>query len=226
MRILIIEDDIALSKGITYHLKLNNYTVDHCEDGLEGLSLAKQSAYDLILLDRLLPSMDGLIVLKYLRQAHIHTPVIIITALSQLNDTIAGLDAGADDYITKPFEINELLARIRAVTRRPSNIQDNILLSFHDISLNISTLVLVGPTYSYPLSKREGAITELFLRYPHTILSRSQILSKVWGPDAPIEDSNIDNYIYFLRRRLTAVGSELKIITHRGIGYRIEVPDV
>lgn len=224
MRILIIEDDTALCKGMGYHLKKAGYTVDCCYDGADGIHFATQEAYELILLDRMLPTLDGLSLLQQLRRKQIFTPVIMITALSQLQDKVDGLDAGADDYLSKPFEMDELLARIRAVTRRPNQLDTSqALLSFHDISLNLSSLVLSGPDTSYELSKREGLMAEVFLRSPNTVINRNTLLLKVWGPDAPVEESNIDNYIHFLRRRLHTVGSTLQIKTLRGIGYRLEI---
>lgn len=223
MRILIIEDDITLCQGISYHLKKNHYIVDYCCDGLDGLQYAKNSAYDLILLDRLLPSLNGLDVLRQLRTLHIHTPIIMITALSELNDKIDGLDAGADDYIAKPFEIDELLARIRAVFRRSMQVDNSNILSYADVSLNLTTLVLSGPTNSYTLSKRESTLAEILLRSPNSVIPRNIIFAKVWGPYAPVEDGNIDNYIHFLRRRFHTVGSQLQIITQRGVGYRLEL---
>lgn len=222
MRILIIEDDEDLCRGMAYHLEKADYTVDCCSDGESGVHFASQSAYDLIILDRLLPSLDGLSVLSQIRKKGMCTPIIMVTALSQLHDKIDGLDAGADDYLAKPFEIEELLARVRALCRRPVIWKNQDLLSYKDISLNRSTLKLEGPTEAYTLSKREAALAEIFLRNPNIILPRNIILSKVWGPDAPVEEGNIDNYIHFLRRRLHTIGSQLRIKTLRGIGYRLE----
>lgn len=226
MRILIIEDDTSLCKGMAYHLKKAGYTVDCCFDGADGLHFATQGAYELILLDRMLPTLDGLSLLQQLRSKQVITPVIMVTALSELQDKVNGLDAGADDYLPKPFEMDELLARIRAVTRRPNQLDaTQTTLSFHDLSLNLSSLILSGPDTSYELSKREGLMAEVFLRSPNTVINRNMLLIKVWGPDAPVEEGNIDNYIHFLRRRLHTVGSNLQIKTLRGIGYRLEIKD-
>lgn len=226
MRILIIEDDESLCKGLSYHLKNAGYIVDYYTDGLDGLYFAMQATYDLILLDRMLPSLDGISLLNKLRQNNILTPVILVTALSQLNDKIDGFDAGADDYISKPFDIEELLVRVRAVLRRSDQIIQMDTLQYADVTLNLSTLLLTGPTHSYELSKREGTLTELFLRSPNVTIPRNLIFSKVWGPDAPVEEGNLDNYIHFLRRRLHTVGSILQLKTSRGIGYRLENPNV
>lgn len=225
MRILLIEDDEDLSRGITYHLTKAGYEIDGCLDGEDGLHFALQVSYDLIILDRMLPSLDGLSILNKLRAKGIQTPVIMVTALSALHDKVDGLDAGADDYLAKPFEIEELLARVRALCRRPVHWENPECITYLDLSLNLTTLLLEGPTHSCSLSKREAHLAEVFLRSPHLTFSRDLILSKVWGPNAPVEDGNIDNYIYFLRRRLHFVGSQLQIKTLRGIGYKLEAPD-
>lgn len=226
MRILIIEDDEDLCQGMQFHLEKAHYTVDTCFDGEDALHFILQAAYDLIILDRMLPSLDGLSVLKQIRAQGITTPVIMVTALSMLHDKVTGLDTGADDYLPKPFEIEELLARVRALSRRPTHWENESLVTFKDTSLNIGTLNLTGPLRSCSLSKREACLIECFLRSPNIILPRHIILSKVWGPDAPVEDGNIDNYIHFVRRRLHSVGSSLQIKTLRGIGYRLEAPHV
>ena len=222
MRILLIEDDIHLCSGIMFHLKQANYIVDSCHDGLESIHFIEQNAYDLIILDRLLPSLDGISILKQIRAQNIATPVIMVTALSEIDDRVDGLDAGADDYLAKPFAIKELLARIRALSRRPTYVDNLACINYEDISLDLSSCVLQGPIRSCSLSKREAALTEVFLKNPNKILPRNLILSKVWGPDAPVEDGNLDNYIHFIRRRLNTVGSGLKIKTIRAIGYSLE----
>lgn len=222
MRILIIEDDKALCRGITYYLANEGYIVDQCTDGLDGLHFAMQSAYDLILLDRMLPSLDGLTLLQRLRKNNISTPVILVTAMTELTDKINGFNSGADDYISKPFDIEELVVRVHAILRRSNQLVKTDLLSYHDITFTPSTCLLVGPTSSYELSKREGTLIELFLRSPNITLSRNILFCKVWGPDATVEDGNLDNYIHLIRRRLQTVGSTLQIKTLRNIGYRLE----
>ncbi len=224
MRLLLVEDDLNVCHAICLHLKNEGYSVDSVGDGEDALSFIQDTSYDLIILDRLLPSLDGLSLLAKIRQEGIHTPVIMVTALSTLNDKIHGLDAGADDYLPKPFEMGELLARIRALTRRPSRIENQNILTLADISLDLSSSVLTGPKLSCSLSKREAALAEAFFRNPNNILPRSMILSKVWGPYSSVEDGNLDNYIHFLRRRLSTAGSEVKIKTIHAIGYRLEVP--
>ena len=196
--------------------------MDSCFDGEEALYYGEQNIHDIILLDRMLPYIDGALVLKKLRQKGISTPVIFLTALGSLNDKVTGLDLGADDYLVKPFETEELLARIRCITRRPSALSDDDdILSVSDINWYMNEDRLEGPSGSCTLSKREAALMETFLRRKNQTLSRSLLLLKVWGPDSDVEDGNLDNYIHFLRRRLRGVGSHLQIKTIRGIGYRL-----
>lgn len=222
MRILLIEDDEELCHAMAYHLQNAGYIIDSCYDGDDGLHFILQEAYDLIILDRMLPSLDGLTLLSKIRSKGIHTPVILVTALSDINDKVAGLDAGADDYLAKPFVTEELLARVRALSRRPTRWENQKEVNFGDTSLDLSCFILKGPTHTCSLSKREATLAEVFLKNPNTILPRSVILSKVWGPDAPVEDGNLDNYIHFLRRRLHTIGSTLQVKTIRAIGYRLE----
>lgn len=225
MRILIVEDDKDLCLGIQFHLEHAGYTTDICFNGEDALHFILQSAYDLIILDRMLPSIDGLSILQKIRRQAITTPVLMVTALSTLQDKVDGLDSGADDYLTKPFETEELLARVRALARRPVQWKNVNIITYEDTSFNTGTLVLKGPSSTCSLSKREATLAEVFLQNPNMVLPRSVILSKVWGPDAPVEDGNIDNYIHFLRRRFKNVGSTLQIKTLRGIGYRLEAPN-
>ena len=200
MRILLAEDDKELNKALTWQLTAQGYTVDSCYDGEEAIFYGRQNIYDIILLDRI--------------------PVILITALGTLQDKIAGLDFGADDYLVKPFDFEELLARIRCVTRRSPllNAQPDIL-SYHDIAWSCNKMCLTGPGGDTTLSKREGDLLESFLHTPEQILARETLLLKVWGPDTDVETGNLDNYVHFLRRRLKTVGSSLQIKTIRGVGY-------
>lgn len=222
MRILMIEDDKKLCAALQFQLEKEGFGTDMCHDGEEGLALICEQAHDLILLDRMLPGMDGLSVLTQTRARNIHTPIIFITALGALSDRVTGLDAGADDYITKPFAFAELMARIRCLLRRPASYSDNQLLCVGDLTYDTSQKYLRGKGRSCSLSRRESELLELFLRNPNQTLPRSLILSRVWGPDAGVEDGNLDNYIYFLRRRLKTVESGLSIRSVRGIGYRLE----
>ncbi len=219
MHILLIEDDIHLCETLQFQLEQENYTVDVCHDGRDGLDLFLQDAYDIVLLDRMLPTMNGLLVLQKARQSGISTPVILITALGELYDRIEGLDAGADDYIVKPFAFEELTARIRSLGRRSGKWEDDNLLVVSDLNYDASVRLLSGPDNSIRLSGREGRLLEVLLRSFKLVLRREVLLSRVWGVDAEVEDCNLDTYIHYLRKRLSYVGSTLTLKTIRGIGY-------
>lgn len=219
MRILLAEDDKNLNKMLTEQLRNHGFDVDSCFDGEEALYYANQNIHDVILLDRMLPLMEGTDVLISLRKNKISIPIIIITALGTLTDKVTGLNLGADDYLVKPFAFEELLARIQCVTRRSPILNMEQTIRLLDINYDATGNVLHGPLGSNTLSNREGALLETFLRNQNQTLSRSTLLLKVWGPDSDVEDGNLDNYIHFLRRRLKGVGSKLQLKTIRGVGY-------
>lgn len=226
MRILLIEDNIELCTSLSYQLKAEGFELDICHNGEDGLHFIKEEAHDLILLDRMLPRMDGITVLRSTRRLNISTPIILITALGELQDRIIGLDCGADDYIVKPFAFEELTARIRCIFRRPQKWKNSQLLHFGDISYDTALRELTCGPKVCSLSKREGELLGLFLRNRGQTLPRLTILSRVWGPDAGVEEGNLDNYIHFLRRRLTSAGSRLCLKTIRGVGYCLEDTNV
>ncbi len=223
MRILIIEDDKSLAETLRFQLEQQHFETDVCHDGEEGLHFIEQQSHDLILLDRMLPVLDGISVLKITREKNISTPIIFVTALDALNDKITGLDCGADDYLVKPFDFEELLARIRCILRRPPKWEGSKPLTVGDLSYNIEQKKLYCRSLSCSLSAREGDLLEFFLHNPGQTIPRASLLAKVWGPDADVEDGNLDNYIYFLRRRLKSVESALQLKTIRGVGYQLEV---
>lgn len=222
MRILLAEDDRQLNDSLSWHLQEQQFIVDSCLDGEEALFYGAQNIYDVILLDRMLPGMEGCDVLTALRQKGITTPVILITALGTLSDKVTGLDLGADDYLVKPFAFEELLARIRCVTRRPHTLTVNDTFRTADISWQASECILTGPAGSCTLSKKEAALMDIFVHSLGSTLQRSTLLLKVWGPDSDVEEGNLDNYIHFLRRRLQITGSCLQIRTIRGVGYSLQ----
>ena len=222
MRILLIEDDESLCLTLSFWLQQEGFSVDVSRDGAESLLFIRERIHDLILLDRMLPGLDGMEVLRTMRREGIATPVIFLTALGQVGDRTQGLNSGADDYIVKPFVFEELLARIRCVLRRPVSFQNDEMLSFGDIAYEPRTLTLHRGEQSTELSKRLGDLLELFLRNPGQTLPRETILLRVWGMDCDVEDGNLDNYTYFLRRSLRKVGSRLQLATVRGVGYRLE----
>ncbi len=222
MRILIIEDDQDLCRFIALTLEQSGYATDICHTGNDGLFYAQNHPYDAIILDRMLPGLDGLFVLSSLRRQGIRTPVILATALDGLHDRVNGLDAGADDYLVKPFAVEELMARIRAVTRRPGNLQISPSITALGLTLTPGSRRLDFGDMSLTLSKKEAALLEFFLKNPGQTLPRPRILSYVWGLSSEVEDGNLDNYIYFLRRRLKSLDAPIKLTTVHGIGYRLE----
>lgn len=222
MRILLVEDDEKLNQSLAFQLEAEGFMTDSCRDGEEALYYIGEHIHDLILLDRMLPGLSGTQVLKRMREDGNQTPVILITALGTLDDKVTGLDLGADDYLVKPFAFEELMARIRCVTRRPRKLQLSEQLSLGNITYQTKEKLLTGPEKSCSVSGREGALLETFLRSPGQTLSRTVLLTKVWGMDSDVENGNLDNYIHFLRRRLKTVGSSVRIQTVRGIGYRLE----
>ena len=223
MKILIIEDDTELAEAMRFRLEKEDFTVDICHDGEEGLYYMQENMYDMVIMDRMLPSMNGTDVLRTARKAHISTPVIFLTALGELNDKVTGLECGADDYMVKPFAFEELLARIRCIMRRPGKWDDSALLKLGDISFDPAANRLSKASKECTLSRREGDLLEVFLRNPGQTLPRAMLLSRVWGLNADVEDGNLDNYIHFLRRRLKAVNSTLSLKTVRGVGYQLDV---
>ena len=222
MRILLVEDDEKLKNSLAFQLQQEGFIVDTCSDGEEALYYIEQNIHDLILLDRMLPYLSGTDVLSKMRGGNNQTPVILITALGTLDDKVQGLDLGADDYLVKPFAFEEWTARIRCIPRRPRKMELTGQLAFGDIVYRPEDNMLTGVSGACSMSRREGDLLEVFLRNPGAPLSRTLLLTKVWGPESDVEDGNLDNYIHFLRRRLKTVGSRVPIRTIRGIGYQIE----
>lgn len=218
-----MEDDLALCDVLAFHLKYEGYVVDECHDGEEALHIMLQKAHDLVILDRMLPGMDGLTALAAARKKGFAGAVLLLTALGELGDRVAGLDAGADDYLVKPFATEELLARVRAIARRPPKwTNSESLVTCADLELDMSGFSLKGPAETAVLSKREAQLLETLMRSFGKTLPREIVFARVWGADAVVEDANLDSYIHFLRKRLAAVGSHAKIATVRGKGFRLE----
>ena len=200
MKILLIEDDIDLSETMKFQLEKEGFQTELCHDGEEGLYLLMEQEHDLVILDRMLPGMDGVTVLKKARQVGVATPVIFLTALGELTDRVIGLDCGADDYLVKPFAYPELFARIRCLLRRPGRWNEENLLKIGDISFDPEINSLKCGKKECTLSKREGRLLEVFVRNPGQVLPRAVLLNKVWGLESDVEEGNLDNYIHFLRR--------------------------
>lgn len=222
MNILIIEDDNDLCCIMKTELQKNNFKVDICNDGDDSLFYTNSQTYDIIILDRMLPNKDGIEILNEMRKNNICTPVIMVTAMDTIQNKIEGLDSGADDYLVKPFVMEELFARIRALTRRPSQIINNDTLSFSNISLNINQNILESDSAICTISKRESDLLAFFIKNKSQVLTREMILTRVWGADSEVTDSNLDNFICFLRKRLKTVKSKASLKTVRGVGYRLE----
>lgn len=224
MKLLIIEDDLQLCDGMEKELKKNGYIVDVCHDGETGIQYAlnKDYAYDLAIIDRMLPFVDGLTIIKAMREKEVHIPVIIITGMSALNDRIDGLDGGADDYLSKPFHMDELLARIRALIRRPSELLDFHKLKYADLCLDMENRTIYAKTHSILLTAKETALLTVFIQKPNTLFTREYLLQKIWGSSSDIELGNVDNYIHFLRKRLRELQSCCEIKTVYGAGYKLE----
>ncbi|MEG1844268.1 MAG: response regulator transcription factor [Clostridia bacterium] len=224
MHVLMIEDDRVLCEAMKVCLERAGYQVDLCYDGSDGLKLAQEGAYDILLIDRMLPGLDGTLLISSLRKKGNSTPALMLTALGGIKDRVCGLDAGADDYLTKPFAEDELLARLRALGRRPADFLQTQLLNWHDMTLNLVAKTLSGPIRTCTISAHECALLEAFFRAKGNTVPRSVLFTRVWGADAQVEDGNLDNYVHFLRRRLKKVGSSASLKTTYGVGYRLEVP--
>lgn len=224
MRILIVEDELHLAEALTQILKKHHYSVDAVHDGRSGLDYALSGIYDLLLLDIMMPEMDGISMLKALRQEGVSTPVILLTAKGEITDMVAGLDHGADDYIAKPFSSEELLARIRAALRRKGEVIPDDALKFGDIELNTANLKLSINGKEIKLNLKESELLELLILRKQAVTSKEQIIEKLWGFDSEIEHNNVEVYISFIRKKLTFLNSAIRISTIRGVGYVLEVP--
>ncbi len=223
MRILIVEDEKHLAEAVAQILKRQNYTVDVVHNGEDGLDYGLSGIYDLIVLDIMLPKMNGIDILKNLRKEGIFTPVILLTAKGDISDRVIGLDSGADDYLPKPFATEELLARIRALSRRKADIQMEDDLSFGDVKLNPATLMLSREEQQIKLTLRESELMEYLMIRKGLITSKELIIEKLWGYDSEAEHNNVEVYISFLRKKLQFLKSNVVVTTTRGVGYSLEV---
>ena len=222
MRVLIVEDEARLASSLQDLLELNGYAADIAHDGESGLDNALTGIYDVILLDVMLPKLDGFSLLRRLRGEGDSTPVLMLTARDQVSDKVEGLDCGADYYLTKPFEPQELLACIRALTRRQPELRDPDLVSCGDLSLDKRLFTLSCGTRSVRLSRKEYDLMELLMRNQGLIVTKESLLVKVWGYESDAEDNNVEVYISFLRKKLDHLHSTVKIRTIRMVGYCLE----
>ena len=222
MRLLLVEDEKQLSEALQQILIRNKYSVDAVYNGDEGLDYSLTGVYDVIILDIMLPKLNGLEILKMIRRRKISTPVILLTAKDSVEDKILGLDSGADDYLPKPFSPDELLARLRALTRRNGDFINENILEFSDIKLNLSTYDMEVNDNSITLTQKEFEILKFFMQRPKLVVSKDDLITKLWGFDSDVEHNNIEVYISFLRKKLAYVESDVKITTIRRVGYRLE----
>ena len=222
MRILIVEDEVRLASTLQDLLELNGYTADICHDGESGLDNALSGIYDVVLLDVMLPKRNGFSVLRELRAAGNTASVLMLTARSEVSDRVEGLDCGADYYLTKPFEPKELLACIRALTRRQSDLRNPDLLEYGDLRLDKNSFALLCGDRSVRLSRKEFNLMELLILNRDLVLTKETMLLKLWGYESEAEDNNVEVYVSFLRKKLTHLHSRVRIKTIRMVGYCLE----
>ena len=223
MRVLIVEDEVRLASTLQDLLELNGYTADISHDGESGLDNALSGIYDVVLLDVMLPKLDGFTVLRRLRAAGNATPVLMLTARSELGDRVEGLDCGADYYLTKPFEPKELLACIRALTRRQPELRNTDMLEYGDLKLEKNSFTLSCGDHSLRLSRKEFDMMEMLMLNRELVITKENLLLKIWGYESDAEDNNVEVYISFLRKKLRALHSAVQIRSIRNAGYYLEV---
>lgn len=222
MKILIIEDEYSLADAIAETLQKENYTTKIITNGEDGEDEALTNLYDLILLDVMLPKKDGFEILRKLKMEKISTPVIMITAKSEMIDKLNGLENGADDYITKPFHMRELIARIKIVLRRNTNIENDSVLEYGDLSLNLSTGIMSSNENEISINGKELELLETLMLNKNQIVTKEMLISKIWGFDSTAEYNYVEVYACFLRKKLKLLKSKVKIKAIRGTGYKLE----
>jgi len=222
VRILIVEDEVRLASTLQDLLELNGYTADICHDGESGLDNALSGIYDMILLDVMLPKLDGFSVLRELRAAGSSVSVLMLTARSDVDDRVQGLDCGADYYLTKPFEPKELLACVRALTRRQPDLRNPDLMEYGDLKLDKSSFALLCGDRSVRLSRKEFNLMELLVLNREVVVTKETLLLKLWGYESEAEDNHVEVYVSFLRKKLNHLHSQVRIKTIRMVGYCLE----
>ena len=220
MRILYAEDEVALARAVAKILEKNNYTVDVVHNGMDALDYLQSGNYDIAILDVMMPKMDGILVLRRLRSMGISTPVIMLTAKVEIDDKVLGLDSGANDYLTKPFDTKELLARIRVLTRGTRPVDSTI--QFGNISLDRATFALSSPSGSFRLANKEFQMMEILMSNPRNLVSSEQFMEKIWGYEANAEINVVWVYISYLRKKLNALHANIQIRSIRNAGYTLE----
>ncbi len=224
MRVLLAEDEQEMSNALVMILKHNNYSIDAVYNGADALDYGLSGKYDVIILDIMMPQLSGLEVLAKLREKGIHTPILMLTAKSQIEDRIRGLDMGADDYLSKPFAMGELLARVRAMTRRKAEFTPN-LIQLGNISLNKESYELSNLDVSIRLSNKEFQMLEMLMNNPKRLISTEQFMERIWGYDSEAEINVVWVYISYLRKKLESLGATVKLKAVRGVGYTLEEKD-
>jgi len=222
LRILLVEDEIRLAEALEQILKKQGYIVDVTHDGTTGRDTAETGIYDVIILDRALPGVEGVEILKYLRTKRITTPVIFLTAKDTISNRVEGLDAGADDYLVKPFSKDELLARVRALSRRSENLQTSDTLCVGSLCLDMRSFEVSISEENIKLTATEAQLLELLMRNEGQVLTKEQILDRVWGFDKDVEIKNVELYIFYLRKKIPFKKGGVAISTVRGIGYSLK----
>ncbi|HIY12139.1 MAG TPA: response regulator transcription factor [Candidatus Agathobaculum merdipullorum] len=221
MRLLLAEDEKALSKALVTILERNNYSVDAVDNGQDALDYLEADNYDGVILDIMMPKVDGITVLKTIRSKGNRIPVLMLTAKAEVDDKVLGLDAGANDYLTKPFHTQELLARIRAMTRTQTA-QTDSRLQMGNVTLDCATFELSTPAGSFRLANKEFQILELLMRNPHSLIASERLLEKIWGYDSEAEINVVWVYISYLRKKLSALRADIQIKATRNAGYSLE----
>ncbi len=221
MNILVVEDEISLADSLAEILKRNKFSVDTVFDGEDGMTYCRSDIYDCIILDVMLPYHDGYEIVRTMRREGVSTPVLMLTAKSDIEDKIHGLDCGADDYLTKPFATEELLARVRALTRRKGEMSLDVL-EFGDLQLDLQSYSLVRGEKRMHLSLKEYQIMQMLMNNPKQILSKERLIEKIWGFETNVEYNSIEVYVSFLRKKMRAMNTNVYINTARGIGYSLE----
>jgi len=227
MRILLVEDEKRMAQALCEILRIEKYEVDHFDNGLDGISALESEIYDIVILDVMLPGMNGYEIAKKVRNKGITTPILMLTAKAELDDKVVGLDSGADDYLTKPFMTKELLARLRALGRRSLGATNNTL-SYGDITLDTNTYTLscVKSGQNVRLSEKEYRILEYLIANNNQILTREQLALKIWGFESDAEYNNVEVYMSFTRKKLAFVEAKTEIKAVRGVGYELRCDDV
>ena len=222
MRILLAEDERSLSKAIVALLEKNNYSVDAVYDGDEALSYIEAGNYDAVILDIMMPKRDGISALREMRTRGYNIPVLILSAKSEVDDKVLGLDSGANDYLTKPFSVKELLARLRAMTRKGDG-QIDSTLKFGNLTLDLATYELSTADRSFKLANKEFQMMDMLMRNPTHLISTERFMEKIWGYDSDAEINVVWVYISYLRKKLTNLGADVEIKAHRNSGYSLEI---